>query len=175
MSRQLGNVSKHSGIAGQFINSLAFAREGKRLIAQIPLVELTRLSDVLVDNEGAVACELVGEQDREGNAYLLLQLTACLKLRCQRCLETVDVPLQVGSRFLLVPNGQVWPDDELAEDGFDAIEAETEMALLPLIEDEVLLALPIVFRHETCEVPLAIIEEIEPSPFAVLGKLKKGV
>jgi uncharacterized protein len=74
-----------------------------------------------------------------------------------------------------VPPGQSWPDDELAEDGFDAIAAEMEMALLPLIEDEVLLALPIAPRHQTCKLPAAYIECNGPSPFAVLGQLKKGV
>jgi uncharacterized protein len=175
MSRQLGTVSKRSGIAGAIINSLAFAREGGVLAGRIPVVDLPRLADVLVDTAGDIDCELVGEQDRDGKAYLLLRLGGSLKLRCQRCLETVVEPLQIASRFLLVPPGQPWPDDELAEDGFDAIAAEMEMALLPLIEDEVLLALPIAPRHQVCEMPAAHIEQMEPSPFAVLGKLKKGV
>jgi uncharacterized protein len=175
MSRQLGNVSKRSEIAGAVIDSLAFAHEGGRLAGRVPLVELPRLADVLVDTEGAIDCELAGEQGRGDKAYLLLRLAGCLKLRCQRCLETVEVALQVSSRFLLVPPGQSWPDDELAEDGFDAIAAEMEMALLPLIEDEVLLALPIAPRHQTCKLPAAYIECNGPSPFAVLGQLKKGV
>lgn len=168
-------MSKRSGIAGTIINSLAFAREGAAFAGRIPVVDLPRLVDVVVDTAGDLDCEVVGEQDGDGRAYLLLRLTGSLKLRCQRCLETVVEPLQIASRFLLVPPGQPWPDDELAEDGFDAIAAEMEMALLPLIEDEVLLALPIAPRHESCEAPVANIERNGPSPFAVLGKLKKGV
>jgi uncharacterized protein len=175
MSRQLETLSERSAIAGAIINSLAFAREGKRLNGRIPLSELPRLANVLVDTDGVVDCEIAGEQDRDGPAYLVLRLAGSLTLRCQRCLETVVEPLAVTNRFLLVPPGQPWPDEELAEDAFDAIAAEKEMALLPLIEDEVLLALPIAPRHKTCDAPVPFVEENEPSPFAVLRKLKKGV
>jgi uncharacterized protein len=175
MSHHLRIVSKRSALAGKSIDSLAFARDGMRLTGQVPIAELSRLVDVVVDTEGAVEYRVMGEQDRDGKAYLLLDLVGDLNLRCQRCLETVVFPLQVASRFLLVPAGQNWPDDELTDDSFDAIAAEKEMALLPLIEDELLLALPIVPRHDVCEALPSIVEENVPSPFAVLGKLKKGV
>jgi uncharacterized protein len=175
MSSQLGIVSERSAIAGTVINSLAFARDGMRLAGRIPIVELSRLADALVGTDGVVDYQLVGQLDREGKAYLLLDLVGNLNLRCQRCLEPVVIPLKVAGRFLLVPPGQSWPDEELADDGFDAITAEKEMALLALIEDEVLLALPIVPTHDVCNAPMLIVEEDEPSPFAVLGKLRKGV
>jgi uncharacterized protein len=96
-------------------------------------------------------------------------------LRCQRCLGTVIEPLSITSRLWLVAPGRPWPDDELAEDSFDAVEAGKEMALLPLIEEEVLLALPVAPMHEVCDLPVAMQGEHEPSPFAVLAKLKRGV
>jgi uncharacterized protein len=175
MSRQLETLSDSSAIAGTIIDSLAFAREGRRLVGQIAFKELPRLAGVLVDVAGAVEVELLGELMQDGDAYLLLRLAGDLHLRCQRCLETVVEPLRVSSRFLLVAPGQPWPDDELAEDGFDAIAAEREMALLPLIEDEMLLALPIAPRHESCEPPVSVVEEHDPSPFAALGKWKRNV
>lgn len=39
--------------------------------------------------------------------------------------------------------GEEWPDDDLADDSADAIEAEKALAVLSLVEEEVLLALPI--------------------------------
>lgn len=63
----------------------------------------------------------------------------------------------------------------MAADGFDAIVAEVDMALLPLIEEEVLLALPLAPRHEACAAPTTAPDECEPSPFAVLAEFKKGV
>ena len=49
------------------------------------------------------------------------------------------------------------------------------MVLLPMIEEEVLLALPIAPMHESCEAPVATTDEQAPSPFAALAKLKKGI
>jgi uncharacterized protein len=47
------------------------------------------------------------------------------------------------------------------------------LALLPLIEEEVLLALPIAPRHESCTPPAADAVEQELSPFAALAKIRK--
>jgi uncharacterized protein len=164
-----------AGPAGIVLEGLEFAREGRRMAGSVPIASLSRLVDVVADSSGVIEWEVCGEQDREGKSFLVLQLTGRLGLRCQRCLGTVVERLSIASRLMLVVPGQPWPDDELAEDGFDAIDAGKEMALLPMIEEEVLLALPVVPMHEICELPVADHEENEPSPFAVLAKLKKGV
>jgi uncharacterized protein len=159
---------------GAIIDGLEFARGGRRLAGQVPLSALSRLADSLVDTTGTLDSELVGAQDDEGKCWLTLRLSGRLPVRCQRCLEAVMLPLAVTNRLLLVPPGKAWPDDELVEDGFDAVAAEKETALLPLIEDEVLLTLPIAPRHETCEPPAPLVDEHGPSPFAALAQIKKG-
>lgn len=138
----------------------------------MPVAALARLAEV-ADGE-ALACRVEGERDKEGKSWLKLEVSGRLALVCQRCLGAMEFPLQVENRLLLVPPGQPWPEDELSEDGYDAVEAEKEMALLPLIEEEVLLALPIAPRHENCLIP-AVATGQEPSPFAVLAKFRKGV
>lgn len=145
------------------------------MAGRVPVASLPRLADVLADIGGEIACEVAGEQDREGKSFLVLQIDGKIGLRCQRCLEVVVEPLRIVSRLLLVPPGAAWPDEELAEDGYDAVEAGKEMVLLPMIEEEVLLALPIAPMHESCEAPVATTDEQAPSPFAALAKLKKGI
>lgn len=162
-------------LAGVVLDGLEFARQGRRVAGSIPLASMRRLADVLVDTSGEIACEVSGELDRDGKAYLVMRLDGEVGLRCQRCLETLVAPLRIVSRLLLVPPGREWPDEELAEDGYDAVEAGKEMALLPMIEEEVLLALPIAPMHLTCEPPAATNDEQGPSPFAALAKLRKGV
>lgn len=154
------------------IDSLGFVRDGGVLAGNIPVAALTRVVDVLVDSEGTLACELRGVRDAEGKPCLDLVVTGSLNLLCQRCLTPVSFALAIDSRLLLVASGDSWPDEELADDGVDAIEASRELAVSSLIEDEVLLALPIVPRHETCRTPVATETRHRPSPFAVLGKLK---
>ena len=73
----------------------------------------------------------------------------------------------------MIAPGEEWPDDDLADDSADAIAAEKALAVLPLIEDEVLLALPIAPRHEKCESPSANASAHGSSPFAALVALKK--
>lgn len=133
---------------------------------------LVRLADAIADNAGSLDCELRGGRDGEGKPYLDLRVVGSLNLRCQRCLMPMPFGLSIDSRLMLVAPGEQWPDEELAEDGLDAIEASRELAVLPLIEDEVLLALPIVPRHEVCRPPVATETEHRPSPFAALAKLK---
>ena len=157
------------------MDGLEFARHGRRLAGVLPLALLPRLADVLADDEGELVCEVVGECDEEGKPGLVLRVDGAVRLRCQRCLATVVEPLHIVSRLLLVPPGQAWPDDELADDAYDAVEAGREMALLSMIEEEVLLALPIAPRHVVCEPPASASGEQATSPFAALAKLKKGV
>jgi uncharacterized protein len=162
-------------LAGVVLDGLEFARQGRRQAGKVRLVSLPRLAGVLADDGGEIDCEVLGELDREGNAFLVMRLDGEVGLRCQRCLETLVVPLRITSRLLLVPPGRQWPDEELAEDDYDAVEAGKEMALLPMIEEEVLLALPIAPMHDSCETPAATSDEQAPSPFAALAKLRKGV
>ena len=102
------------------------------------------------------------------------------RLECQRCLLPMTVPLQVDRRFFFVPG----------EDAAAALDADSDddvLALTPafdlhgLVEDELLLALPIVPRHDVCPVPVPLVFEDEDEtaavpahPFAALAALKGG-
>ena len=86
-------------------------------------------------------------------AVLLLEADAEVILECQRCLQPMRWPLQARRRIFFVEG----------EDAAAALDAESEddvLALVPaldlqaLVEDELLLALPIVPRHDVCPEPL---------------------
>ena len=174
MSRQEPREGSKSGAV---IDSLQFAREGGRKEGLVPVAALERLVDVLADNAGELAWQVKGERDGEGKSWLWLSVQGSLNLRCQRCLEAVPYSLDIASRLLLVPPGGPWPEDlqdgGLADDESDAIAASTELGLLPLVEEEVLLTLPIAPMHESCQPPSAAGLEQEPSPFAALAKIQK--
>lgn len=161
-------------LAGAYIDSLAFAREGGRKAGVLRVVALPRVRDALADDAGELRFELRGERDRQGASFLMLTVDGAVSLQCQRCLGQMEYPLRVSTRLRLVPPGKPWPEDDLEDDSADAVEAEQEMALLPLLEDEILLALPIAPRHGQCEPPAPLKDEQEPSPFAVLAKLKQS-
>lgn len=138
----------------------------------VGLDELPRLADLLGATTGRLSVRLFGWRDEEGKSWLQLAITGDPVLCCQRCLGGVRFPLAITSRLQLIAPGEDWPDDDLVDDSADAIAADKALALVSLIEDEVLLALPIAPRHEHCESPGANIDVPAASPFAALAALK---
>jgi uncharacterized protein len=169
-------------LAGVTIDSLKFAADGGRIAGRLALSSLPRLADVLAGTTGYLTCELSGFRDADdhvGKFGLHLRVTGRLDLWCQRCLAEVEFECVIDNRLLLMPPGapeSEWPEDELESDDYDAIPANRELSVQSLVEDEVLLALPIVPRHADCLPPEVLesgVEISEPSPFAVLAGLKK--
>lgn len=169
-------------LAGAIIDSQKFAAEGDCISGKIPLTRLTRLHDVLASREGWLDCELEGCRETDaGGTRLCLQLRVRgpLVQRCQRCLAVVEFDCDIDSRLVLMPPGAEWPEEELEAEDYDAIPASRELSVLSLVEEEVLLALPIVPRHADCVPPAGSVDAEEkvasgkPSPFAVLASLKK--
>lgn len=162
-----------SAICQAVIDSLEFARAGGHLAGSVAVADLGRLVDMLADGLGELECLLEGGRDEDGKPYLHLRVSGVLHLACQRCLAVLPFDVDVDSRLLPMAPGQEWPDDELSDDTGDMIEADAAMSVMSLIEDEVLLALPIAPRHENCRPPSAAGGDNKPSPFAALADLKK--
>ncbi|MBI4987407.1 MAG: DUF177 domain-containing protein [Rhodocyclales bacterium] len=159
------------------IDSLEFARRHGALSGRLQLGTLPRLTDVLFDVSGSLDYEVSGETAGD-EVFLALKLEGPLRLTCQRCLGALEFALSVRSRVMLVEPGSPWPDDShvggLEDEACDAIEASRELDTTPLLEEEILLALPIAPRHEHCEPPAAAIVSKEASPFAKLARLKRN-
>lgn len=159
------------------IDSLEFAHGGRHASGVVPVRRLRRLADVLADEEGDLAWtvqgEFVADEFSVGRKpFLQVEVTGELRLKCQRCLGALPFPVHVASRLLLVPPGTPWPDEDLQEDRFDPVEALKEQSLHSLVEDEVLLVLPISPRHEGCGMPEHDDGKADASPFAALVRLK---
>jgi len=111
--------------------------------------------------------------------WLHLTVATALPQICQRCLGPVEVVVQVDREFRFVDSEAVAEeqDDECEE---DLLVISREFDLATLVEDEVLMALPLVPRHETCpvQVKMAAADDDfaapaeKPNPFAVLAQLK---
>jgi uncharacterized protein len=156
------------------IDGMDFARRGSLAKSRVAIGELHRVADYLADTGGLLDCEVQGGRNEDGSGYFELHLSVSgeLQLRCQRCLEAMRFPLQIDKRLRLVNAGAEWPEEEVEDEGLDAVEASREMVVGSLIEDEVLLALPISPRHDSCGTPQRKDLQQDASPFAVLRKLK---
>ena len=155
-------------------DSFKFAAEGRSLAGTVALSDLPRLVDLLVDRTGELAYRISGEVGIDRRSYLRLSVSGALMLQCQRCLGGMEWPLRLDVTFELVRPGQVIPDEELEEDAYDAIEAVPDMDVLALVEDEIVLAVPIAPRHESCDARRPAGGSIKESPFSALAGLRKN-
>lgn len=106
--------------------------------------------------------------------WLHLRGQAQVVLRCQRCLELMPTVLCFDRRYLFVRDEeQAARLDEDLED--DVLVLERELDLHALVEDELLLAMPLVPMHDACTAPMPGPEAASPSigPFASLAVLRE--
>jgi uncharacterized protein len=153
-------------------DAFAFARDGRVLEGTLPIAELERLHDLLVEVVGEVTFRLRGFKGERGEAMLQLEISGLLPLACQRCLDAVPCDLDVDSLLELVPEGAELSEDELEDDTRDFLPVERELDVAELVEDEILLALPVAPRHEKCGLPGAADAGERINPFAALSGLK---
>ncbi|MBU3738040.1 MAG: DUF177 domain-containing protein [Rhodoferax sp.] len=121
--------------------------------------------------------------DGQACCWLHLQAQVQLPLCCQRCLEPVDVALSVDRWFRFVADeATAEAEDEDCEE--DLLVADARFDLATLIEDEILMDLPLIPRHDRCPTapPLSVADadfdagtRQQPHPFAGLSRLKNGL
>jgi len=155
-----------------FIDSLDFARHGGELSGEVPVVELSRLTDLLADTEGKISYVLHGLLGKDGNPQLNLILDGICNLQCQRCLNALPYLIRLSSKLRLISEGLIDTKD-IENDEVDSIPAEKHLDVLSLLEEELILSLPIAPKHPlgVCQIG---VEDLNRSnnPFAVLAGLK---
>jgi len=166
--------------ARPFINSLDFARNGREISGEVPVAELPRMLDMLQNPEGILSYTVQGGVDKQGTHFLDVNVVGQCRLRCQRCLNGMDYPVRLDTRLLLRDQASMEVLDDMIAGGgveeFDSILADAHLDVLDLLEEEILLSLPIAPKHEigTCQVADGENRHEERHPFAVLAKLKSN-
>ena len=154
------------------INSLAFAREARSLQGELPIASLARVLDKLTDSVGVLSYRADGRLSPRNRAQLLLQLDGVLSVCCQRCLEGIDYPVKLRSVLEFVDDEEDLTQEEVEDDSKDFLPAQSELDVVALIEDEILLDLPSAPRHENCALPDTGQGTGKVSPFSVLQGFK---
>ncbi len=162
------------------IDPFRLANNGLLLEGQLKLTSMPRISEAIVDNSAHVDVRLQFDIDEMGTPFMVGHIKTELPLVCERCMQTmnyvVDTDLSVG---LIRHEGQA---EQLAERYEPwVVDGDAPVELSSIVEDELLLAIPIVPKHEHACLPQDlwqsgedIGEEEKPeSPFAVLSALKK--
>lgn len=162
------------------IDSLNFVRDAGVRHGKISLIDLKRLHDLLFDQNGELTFQVTGQLDENDKPGLYLEIQGNMQLTCQRCLGKLLHCVDVNT-FLLLAKSEMELNQVDEDDTPDAILAAPDLDIIDLIEDEILLSLPISVRHAEgeCSTPSSrenIINSKTNSlhPFATLALLKKN-
>jgi uncharacterized protein len=158
------------------IDGFEFAESGSTLKGEWPIKEFARLRDALFEDSGAIEYELRGVRDARGRAGLNLSISGCLRLACQRCLGCMEFALHIDRRLVLARTPEEIDAESLDEDSPDWLLASKEMPVGALIEDELLLELPLAPRHERCAARAGEVaaQNDSGSPFSGLRGMLEG-
>jgi uncharacterized protein len=156
------------------INGLEFARTGSKLQGAWPVADFARLRDALRSDAGALRYELRGVPQENGHPALRLKVDGALQLSCQRCLGALEYPLRIEVLLRLAATQAEVDAEPIEAEGPELIVAGREMPVHDLVEDELLLAIPIAPHHESCAGREGQASRAGQSPFADLRRLFGG-
>lgn len=163
------------------VDPLRLARQGAIVDGVLPLSHRHRLAEYLSATPGDAAVAVEFGLGEGVIGFLRGRAQAQLTVICQRCLEPMTLTIEAPFAFGLVASEA--ETDRLGEDYEPLIVGDEPLQLGDLIEDELILALPIVALHDLQDCPAARrLETQDPavderpadaSPFAVLKELKR--
>ncbi len=142
-----------------------------------PLARMRRLSGMLARQDGEASFEIQFDTDETAMPFVEIRVTADCWLTCQRTLEPYAQHVEQRSRLGIIASER---DEAALPEGYEPFLVTEELvALVDLVEDELILALPLVPRSGdeavefgVGEVPVEETSAEEESPFAALAALK---
>lgn len=164
----------------------AFAQSRAELAGAEPLGRYGRVAQECLDGgQGRTVIWKAQGEIRPGSSgsddvWLQLHAESIVSMTCQRCLDPVEVALLVDRSFRFVADEETAAaqDDDSNE---DLLAMEDDFDLHRLIEDELVLAMPLIAHHADCatrapgvaaDPDFGISVAGRPNPFAVLSRLK---
>lgn len=149
----MSSAPAHRGSLPIYVEPFRLCDGNARVQGHLPATRLQRISEC-ADTTGAgttsgAEVDLLFRRDDEGRNRIAGTVDMVVGRTCSRCLEPLDVPVHVQVDLLVLAAGT--PVPESAED-LDIVEVvDGRLALVDLVEEEVLLALPQFPAHESCD------------------------
>lgn len=158
-----------------FIDPVRLAQTGCVLQGQIAVAECSRIVDRLCSTAGQVSFEWLFTKNEQQRPIIQGWVKAPLQLLCQRCLKQMCWQVEAKVALVVLTEGQ---SDAHLPPGYEALVlTKTPVSLKTLIEDEIILALPIAAMHDVCQTNdycLTVQEEEagNDNPFQILKNYK---
>jgi len=166
------------------VEPFKLVEQGRLFEGRIPQHDFSRLNELLFsdDNENNKLVNVELEFTRSDAGYPVIKghIKAELQMLCNRCLDATDLNIDTDIEVVLVSSDE---QAERLQEGFDTwLVEDQKLFLQDFIEDEILLAMPIVISHDDCEPARELIEALpgdedtdeqqRENPFAALKDLK---
>ncbi len=165
----------------QYIDARKVAQQGGELKGSVPVDALERLLQTLTGYHNAITVDLFLEFDDQKRTTVTGSLEVDVELQCQRCLANTTYPVSISVNVAIVSTEEQVKMLPRTIDPWLVTEANAD--LYGLIEDEILLALPMVAYHPEPCIDKSLYtssddninsgcEEESENPFSVLEQLK---
>lgn len=141
------------------VNPFRLIEQRRQLSGVVHTSRLSRLSELLVPEAkaGDFEVELEFLYSPSHLPMIIGQVSGAVVMKCQRCLEPVTIDIETLISVVVTASDT---DRQPEEEGYEiCIVNDERMFLQDFLEDEILLALPAVARHDHCE-PTRIVREI---------------
>jgi DUF177 domain-containing protein len=142
---------------------------------RIDLDDFPRLEESLANRDAQLDYTVTARLDKQRRKVVSCIIEGFVFLTCQTTLEAFRHAISIDDRLVLVDDESQLPPIEQESDAEDYLVADEPLDVLDLVEDAVLLALPMVPRKPGLEEarPASAPKDPEKSPFAALASLKK--
>ena len=162
-----------SGRFTERVDPFFLVRTKRSFRGTLPLAKMQRLAGLLYDTEGNAAFDLSFRM--EGRVPSVIgRVSADLVLQCQICLKSTRWVVEREVNLGIVAS---IAEASLLSEPYEPLLIENEdTRLSDIVEDELILGLPLIARHSGCKMAVpSIDEEIDSSerPFAILAELRK--
>lgn len=162
------------------VSAKTWAKSQKQYYGYIEVKELKRLCELLVAFDGKVYSEGQFGFDTSGKLIFSGTIKAEVDLQCQRCMGRLKHQLQQTFRLCVVADDNAAKQLSSSNTPYEPLICEDDkVSIKDVLEDEIILGLPVVAMHATqCAAKTDSYEsdeakaETAPNPFASLKALK---
>ena len=140
------------------IDPFQLAKQKAQLTGHISLKQMPRLKPVTLSQQGAAEIQLDFGQDDYGEAVIHGRIAAVLELECQRCGKPAAIPVAV--ELCLYPIKYEAQMATLKQDQEPLITHDEPVKIVDLVEEELLLSLPMVVKHDEAACNVHLPEEL---------------
>ncbi|QJR11130.1 hypothetical protein DSM104443_02201 [Usitatibacter rugosus] len=155
------------------IDPTTFATKPKVWKGVLKPGELPRVADLVASPEGELRYEVSGFLDKQRRKLVSCIIKGFAQLTCRVSMEDFRYDIDVEDRLVLVDDESALPPIEMESEEEDFVVAEVPLDVRNLVEDAVILALPMIPRKPGIEeVPKVDDKPPRESPFAALKRPK---